>query len=514
MSAVTSYPYLRKFVIVITVLLCFAPMAGASPQESLSPLWQKIEDARAYMSSNKLSEARAMFEQALELAVKDKDQVAEAICIGNLGTLCDQTGSWDDAFEYYKRGYALAKEQNNKILLSKFAGCLGEKYVQKGDAKEARKWLEIQESHISDDDPFSKFYAMYNRANVFYLENDAVSALHYLYKARAYGEENNLDPDLVGGVILAIGDILYKTKRYKEALETYHQGLKKIKEGGDRVQEMAALGVLYMAYKQTGDSVNAKKYKDRYKSLSDSMYEGLEVEPADRRLNEYELHQNSRFQDNRFNESYLLICIVIVLLGIVTFGAIALHKLARRQKHLLDSREIIMAAASDDSAAGLKTMGQDKQKPEERVAASTNKESEDNSNASEKEDKEKEVPAAPMLTLEQQKTLLEKINLVMENVALISREDFNLAMLAKAVNSNTKYVSKVINDMCGKTFKTYLNEYRIREACLRLVDKENFGHLTIKAIHQELGFRTTTSFVAAFRKVMGMTPSEYKMRNG
>ena len=127
---------------------------------------------------------------------------------------------------------------------------------------------------------------------------------------------------------------------------------------------------------------------------------------------------------------------------------------------------------------------------------------------------DKEPAAAPMLTYEQQKTLLEKINLVMENVSMICREDFNLAMLSKAVGSNTKYVSKVINDLCGKTFKTYLNEYRIREACRRLVDKENFGNLTIKAIHQELGFRTTTSFVAAFRKVMGMTPSEYKKMHG
>lgn len=98
----------------------------------------------------------------------------------------------------------------------------------------------------------------------------------------------------------------------------------------------------------------------------------------------------------------------------------------------------------------------------------------------------------------------------MENVSLICREDFNLATLAKAVGSNTKYVSITINDTYGKTFKTYLNEFRIKEACRRLVDTENFGNFTIRAIHQELGFRTATSFVSAFRKVTGMTPSEYK----
>ena len=68
----------------------------------------------------------------------------------------------------------------------------------------------------------------------------------------------------------------------------------------------------------------------------------------------------------------------------------------------------------------------------------------------------------------------------------------------------------MINDTYGKSFKTYLNEFRIREACRRLLDNENFGNFTIRAIHQELGFRTATSFVSAFRKVTGMTPSEYK----
>lgn len=518
MSAVTSYPYLRKFLIVIAVLLCLSPMMAGSPHESLSPLWQKIEDARAYMSSNKLSEALGMFEQALELAVRNKDQVAETICIGNLGTLCDQAGRGDEAFKYYKEGYRLAKEQNNKMLLSKFAGCICEKYVQKGDAKEARKWLEIQETHVSDDDPFSRFFAMYNRSNVFYLENDAVSALHYLYKAREYGEDNHLDPDVVGGIILGIGDILYKTKRYKEAIETYHQGLEKIKEGSDRVQEMEAVGALYMAYKQTGDNVNAARYREKYKTVSDSIYEGVESDPADKRLDEYEQKYNLNFQDRVVNDSFFLICIVIVLLGILTFGAVALHKLARRKKNLLDSMEIIPGNDPDSLDISVDTMASTRLDAAEREVGNSantkNEIKEDTPKSIPKDDTAKEVPPTSMLTLEQQKTLLEKINLVMENVSLISREDFNLAMLAKSVNSNTKYVSKVINDMCGKTFKTYLNEFRVREACQRLVDKKNFGHLTIKAIHQELGFRTTTSFVAAFRKVMGMTPSEYKARHG
>ncbi|MDE6028160.1 MAG: AraC family transcriptional regulator [Muribaculaceae bacterium] len=508
--------------ILIVAILCFKSFGQPLPaQEESSPLWQKIEDARVYMSSNKYQDARAMFEQALGMAVKEKDQAAEAICIGNLGTLCEMTDNVDEAIHYYKKGYELAEKQHNHVLCAKFAGCLLRKYAQKGDLRKARKWLEMEEAVLPADDPRAKFDFLYNKANVLYLENDPVLSLHYLDKAQRWAEENNLGAETVGAALMAAGDILYKTKRYREAIETYLQGFDQIKKGGSRVQEIFAFRSLYVAYKQIGDSTMARKYREKYNMVTDSVYDGLDAAPAEKRLKDFEKNQNAVFQESSFNQSFFLICIIIVLLGIVAFGAVAIHRLARHQKTLLDSSGIIMMSAaasasetphrpSATSEGKEEHAGTDGTGPGEGEGASPDEEN----TAAESSDSGKETPGSPILTYEQQKTLLEKINLVMENVSLICREDFNLAMLAKAVGSNTKYVSKVINDLCGKTFKTYLNEYRIREACHRLTDKENFGNLTIKAIHQELGFRTTTSFVAAFRKVMGMTPSEYKKQHG
>ena len=125
MSVVSGNPFLRKLFVTLLVFLCFSTLSGsADAQELSSPLWQKIEDARVYMSSNSYHEALKRFEQALDLAVKENDQVAQAICIGNLGTLCAMTDKAEEAMKYYKQGYELAKRQNNKILLAKFAGCL------------------------------------------------------------------------------------------------------------------------------------------------------------------------------------------------------------------------------------------------------------------------------------------------------------------------------------------------------------------------------------------------------
>ena len=124
--------------------------------------------------------------------------------------------------------------------------------------------------------------------------------------------------------------------------------------------------------------------------------------------------------------------------------------------------------------------------------------------------KQKQYARAIGLSEEQATRLLEKVNSVLEDVSVISREDFSLAMLAKMVDSNTKYVSMVINDTYGKNFKTYLNEFRIREACRRLSDTAHYGNMTIQAIYEQLGYKTASSFVAAFRKIIGTTPSQYQ----
>ena len=184
-----------------------------------------------------------------------------------------------------------------------------------------------------------------------------------------------------------------------------------------------------------------------------------------------------------------------------------MHRQNRRHKVLIDRQEeMLTASAGDEKETAADSMADATSENTDRhgVSRETGTVTDEHGKSPGRADLQLRMTAG------QQKVLLEKINLVMENVSMICREDFNLATLSKAVGSNTKYVSIVINDTYGKSFKTYLNEFRIREACQRLLDNENWGNLTIRAIHQELGFRTATSFVSAFRKVTGITPSEYK----
>lgn len=111
---------------------------------------------------------------------------------------------------------------------------------------------------------------------------------------------------------------------------------------------------------------------------------------------------------------------------------------------------------------------------------------------------------------ESKEQLMQKIADVMENSPEILSADFTGQTLAAMIGSNYNYVSQVINECRGCNFSTYINEYRVREACRRLKDFCHYGHLTIEAIGNGVGFRSRTTFTTAFRRSTGLMPSEYR----
>lgn len=56
---------------------------------------------------------------------------------------------------------------------------------------------------------------------------------------------------------------------------------------------------------------------------------------------------------------------------------------------------------------------------------------------------------------------------------------------------------------------SFINEYRVREACRRIADDAGFRNLTFAAIGESVGFSSQVSFNRAFKKATGMPPSVY-----
>ena len=126
---------------------------------------------------------------------------------------------------------------------------------------------------------------------------------------------------------------------------------------------------------------------------------------------------------------------------------------------------------------------------------------------------DKQEDSAPkyqsQLDQESKDRLFERIKNVMDDIAIICKPDFSLQQLAIQVGSNYKYVSQVVNESYGKSFKQVLNEQRVREACRILNDPNQSAHLTIEAIAANLGFNSRSNFTVTFKRITGISPSDF-----
>ncbi|MGI6222971.1 MAG: helix-turn-helix domain-containing protein [Prevotella sp.] len=107
-----------------------------------------------------------------------------------------------------------------------------------------------------------------------------------------------------------------------------------------------------------------------------------------------------------------------------------------------------------------------------------------------------------------QQEIASRIIDAMDNIDEVCSEQFSLSRLAQLAQSTRNDVSQVLNDVIHKPFNVLLGEYRIKEACRRMNDSR-YSQYTIESIGNSVGYKSRTSFVYAFKRNTGLTPSEY-----
>ncbi len=147
---------------------------------------------------------------------------------------------------------------------------------------------------------------------------------------------------------------------------------------------------------------------------------------------------------------------------------------------------------------------------EHEEEAESAQEEEDSSVRTEDEAPQEEQTAGKgVLDDESAQALAKSIVHIMETEKPYLTPSFSVKELADLTNSNSKYVSYVLNNVLGKSFPSFVNSYRIQEACARLRSEANERAFTIESIALEVGFRSRTSFNVIFKKITGLTPKEY-----
>ncbi len=84
-----------------------------------------------------------------------------------------------------------------------------------------------------------------------------------------------------------------------------------------------------------------------------------------------------------------------------------------------------------------------------------------------------------------------------------------LPKLANQLGISHHLLSEVINKTCKENFFQFINRYRIEYATLLLKEKR-YAHFTIEALGYEVGFNSKTTFYTTFKKIKGISPSEFQ----
>jgi len=87
--------------------------------------------------------------------------------------------------------------------------------------------------------------------------------------------------------------------------------------------------------------------------------------------------------------------------------------------------------------------------------------------------------------------------------------EVTLPGLAQTLDAPPAHLSRVINELLGKNFFEFINQYRVDAARQRLANRDAAGEKLI-TVALECGFNSLSTFNRVFKDLTGRTPSDYR----
>lgn len=343
---------------------------------------------------------------------------------------------------------------------------------------------------------------MFNTGLIFQMENQLDSALQCFHLAAEAAETPPIDELSQASAYSSIAEI-YKNLNLYDSASRYLRINEKIARNGNHTDLLViSLRDLADNYAAMGHQDEAIEAKQEYLALADSIFNRDEFTKMKNEQGLYELESKSSTirSLSTVNESQKH---WILMLGIILVILIAFSITLWWQKRKLSNT---YAELYDHNRKQLESKNYFKHK----IGVLEQELAEIKSKTSTPRDETPQLERRLMQTQEQRNKILAAINRIFEETEDYCTMDYTIDSLASSIDSNVRYVSEVINNEFGKNFRALLNEYRIKKSMMMLEDKENYGHLTIKAISEMVGYKSQSTFISLFTKQTGLKPSLYQ----
>lgn len=110
---------------------------------------------------------------------------------------------------------------------------------------------------------------------------------------------------------------------------------------------------------------------------------------------------------------------------------------------------------------------------------------------------------------EEKNLLKDRIDAYMQAEEVFTNKNFKVADLAFLLSISEKELSEYIHTTYQMSFTDFINSYRV-EKVKELLTSSDQDKFTLLAISEKAGFSSKSSFNAVFKKVTGVTPTQYK----
>lgn len=488
----------RKIILLLAFIMCPACLLEASIPANTKSEIMKVYADKLYDEGD-FPGALSLYISTMEKAESENDNDTYMACIGNIANIYEALGDYESNLFYLLKGYDMSRRLKNNDLKNKYLTNIVAAYCNLGDVEKAKKFYGISKSATAIRDTASyTYFLIYNSARIKQAERKYGEAIAEHARAERYAVDNGLDSIYVLYQECETGNVLVKQRAYGKAITQGRRCLDMATAAGSEEMKISAYKIMYEAFTGNNEADSARKYKLMYLEAYDAAFRTKSMNKAKGQLQEYESRKNTEKIDlltSRVNVYTLAVTLVSALLAATIALTVVLvrknRNLRNAQKLLINRNNDIMKSYRKNSPA-IPTMPND---------------SRDSDTA---DDPDEDNTGGVDMTQQQVDELLAKVNMLTDRRDVISDPELSLKKIADMARSNTKYVSFAINKTYNKNFRTYINEKRIMEACRMLTDNEHYGHMTIQAIYEEVGYTNAASFNRTFKKINGMTPAKYK----
>ncbi len=439
-------------------------------------------------------------------------------------TLYQQSGDITQAIEYANRAENIISDTDDSPWKTRVYGFLTTQYrflkLYKKQKKFAKKTIEESHKIADKDRAASTIGLVYQEMAFTGMElEDYESAIRYIQKSQESFQKSKFSSNALFAQNEQLLGLAYlNLKQLDKSMEHYQASVRLLEGLSDYYIRALVYSGLSQLYLEKKDLKKAKEYLDQAKDIADkSDYLELKKEVNKSAQKYYTASKNidslvnvtkdtdslttvlnskaQHFMDSEYenmeknistiqkDNSYKNIIIAIVVALLLAAGTTFLWIKRKQRKDIQRFKKLITRLRTERIY----------QIREEEIP-----------------DKDKNIENSSGLTIppETEQKLLKQLE-NFENSDLYRKNTLSLSVLAGRFETNTKYLSYVINKHKRKSFQHYINGLRIEYIIKKLKNDPVYMQYKIATLADESGFSSPNKFAMVFKKVTSISPSQF-----